>query len=499
MAAKVLIAGFMHETNTFSRLVTTLDNYRARDLFRGDEIPKQMRGTKTEIAAFLDACDTYGWQACHPIFANATPSGPVTKQTFDYIAGEVLAAIDSEGPFDAVLLSLHGAMVCEHVDDGEGELLSLIRNKVGSDVPIAMTLDLHANVTDAMASLADIIIAYRTYPHVDQYEVGREAAQLIHRTLTGEINPCSVVVRGDMLEGADGGRTFGTGPMPELLATAAGFLGQPGVHVANMFAGFTKADIYDAGPSAVITGEKGRQDQYRAFAQTLIDETWQKRERNSVEMMGLEEAIQRIREVAPPRGDARGPVVIADCCDNPGGGGYGDSVRLLAAMIDNGVRNALFGSIYDPVAARTCIESGLGGHAVVELGGKTDPHFDKPLQVTGIVQAVTNGQLTFEGPMNAGSKIDMGPSVVLRIGDIDTLITSGRFQLYDQMFFKHARIDLASKSVIAVKSSNHFRAAFAPIASEIVCVDTGDGITSYNFKEMPFRKIRRPVYPLDQA
>ena len=498
MSKKVLIAGFMHETNTFSCQETDLEAYRARTLVLGDKIPKAVNGTRTEIAGFLAAGAKYGWTMCHPVMANATPSGPVTKETFDFIAGEILDALDNQGPFDAVMLNLHGAMVCEHVDDGEGELLSQVRAKTGPDIPIGITLDLHANVTDAMTEFADIVVAYRTYPHVDMFEVAEQVSELVHRTLEGEIDPCSVVVRGDMLHGVDGGRTFGAGPMNEILATADGFLGFPGIHATSMCAGFPWADVLEAGPSAVIVGEKAKRDLSTEMAEKLIAEAWQKRARSSVEVLGLDEAIIRTKQVAPRLGDAGGPVVLADCCDNPGGGGYGDSTRLLEAMIDGGIRNALYGSIYDPVAAQTCIDVGLGGHVVVELGGKTDPKFGAPFYATGIVQAITNGQLRFEGPMNAGTKIDMGPTVVLRIGDIDTLITSARFQVYDQMFFKHARIDLTKKSVIAVKSENHFRAAFAPIASEIICVDAAAGLTSANFKELPFRKVRRPVYPLDQ-
>jgi len=215
-----MIAGFMHETNTFSGLPTSLESFRARDLRYGDDVKKLFRGTKTEIAAFLDAAEAFDWQPVTPVFANATPSGKVDEEAFRHVADTIIASIRDDGPFDALLLALHGAMVGTHVDDGEGALLEEIRAVIGRDVPIAATLDLHANVTDRMAELADIIVVYRTYPHVDQYDVAREAAGLVQRTLRGEIKPSTTVARGAMLDGADHGRTTRQGPMTELLTRA---------------------------------------------------------------------------------------------------------------------------------------------------------------------------------------------------------------------------------------------------------------------------------------
>lgn len=201
MSKRVLVAGFRHETNTFSKLATDLAAYQARDLYYGDDIVPQFRGTRSEIAAIIDAGKQHGWQIVPAVFADATPSGKVTKEVFDHVASVLLKALDQHGPFDAILLCLHGAMVAEHLDDGEGALLSLVRDTVGPVIPIGVTLDLHANVTDRMAALADVMVSYRTYPHVDAYDVGKEVADLIARTLEGEIRPRTVVARGAMLDG----------------------------------------------------------------------------------------------------------------------------------------------------------------------------------------------------------------------------------------------------------------------------------------------------------
>ena len=189
MPKRILIAGLKHETHTFSRLPTDLTSDRDRILYRRAEVPARLVGTRSEVAAFLDAAARHGWQVVTPVVADATPSGKVTEETYRVIAGEILAAAANEGPFDGVLLNLHGAMVAEHTDDGEGTLLAALREVLGPDVPIAATLDLHANVTERMAECADILVSYRTYPHIDQYDVAAEAAALLARTLAGEIRP----------------------------------------------------------------------------------------------------------------------------------------------------------------------------------------------------------------------------------------------------------------------------------------------------------------------
>jgi len=491
MPARVLIAGFMHETNTFSGLPTSLESFRARDLCYGDDVKKVFRGTKTEIAAFLDAAEAFEWQAVTPVFANATPSGKVEEEVFRHLADTIIAALKDDGPFDALLLALHGAMVCSHVDDGEGALLEEVRAVIGREIPIAVTLDLHANVTDRMAALADVVVIYRTYPHVDQYEIGREAAELVRRTLAGEIQPATRVARGTMLDGADHGRTTRPGPMTELLARADRLKCEPAVLSTSVAAGFPWADIEEAGPSAVIVSD-GPAPQASEWAGSLVDAIWESRRNLTIETVSVEAAMAR----AVAHGVGNGPLVLADFADNPGGGGYGDATKLLRGMIDAGLDNAAFATVYDPVTVRTCIEQGLGAHVVVAIGGRIDPRYGEPVPVTGHVVAVTDGKFRLKGPMMAGFPIDMGPTVVLRVGGVDIIITSGRFQVYDLMVFEHARVDPAAKSVVAVKSAHHFRAAYGPIASDVILVDAG-GLTSRNYRDLPYEKVRRPVYPLD--
>jgi microcystin degradation protein MlrC len=494
--ARILIAGFKHETNTFCRLPADMAAYRARALYLDGDVAKNLANTKTEIAGFLDFCKKEGWEVRHPVHANATPSGPVLPEMFDFVRDRILACIAADGPFDAALLCLHGAMVCEHTEDGEGELLTAIRAALGPDVPIAATLDLHANVTDRMAEQADIMIPYRTYPHIDQYEVATRAAELVKRTLAGRIKPFITLRRGAMLDGADHGRTTVPGPMTEVLASADRMLHEPGVLAAGVCAGFPWADIHDAGPTAMIVGDRasGAHDRaHGALAEKLVKEIWEKRHITTVETVDIATAMAKVKARRP----SNKPVVLADFADNPGGGGYGDATRLLKGMLDAGLENAAFATIYDPASAAICRDNGLGAIVYLQLGGRSDPNLSESLEVRGRVKALTDGRFRMEGPMTAGLKVEMGTTAVVTIDGIDVVVTSGRFQVYDRMFFSHARVNPLLKSVVAVKSAHHFRAAFQPIAEEVILVDGGGGLTSRNYKELPYRNVRRPIYPLD--
>ncbi len=491
MTRNILIAGFKHETNTFSERPADLAAYQARGLYRGEAIPEAFRGTRTEIAGFMEACARHDWTPIFGTVGDATPSGPVSRDAFETIVGEIVDAAQAE-PLDGILLQLHGAMVAEHLDDGEGALLERLRGALGREVPIAVTLDLHANVTDKMAALADVIVSYRTYPHVDMHEVATEAADILARALAGEVHPSVRVARGAMLDGADHGRTTAPGPMREVLESAARYEKEPGVLSVTVNAGFPWADIQDAGPSAVVVGD-GRSPRYGEIAESLIAEIWDSRHRTTVESVDAAVAMDLVRQA----GAGTPPVVLADFADNPGGGGYGDATGLLGAMIAADLQDAAFAMIYDPEAAAICHQAGEGTEVSLKLGGKTDPKFGAPLDVRGTVARLTDGRVVLDGPMAKGLKINMGPSAVLRVGGVDIVVASGRYQALDRQYFLHAGIDPARKSVIAVKSAQHFRAAFAPIAREIIVVDSGGGLTSNDFRALTYTKVRRPVYPLD--
>lgn len=495
--ARILTAAFKHETNTFSPLATDLKAYAARCLWYGPDVPAHFRATATEMGAFIDAAHRYGWDLVHTVAADATPSGKVTREAFDAIAGTIAQALREQGPFDAVLLCLHGAMVAEHTDDGEGELLRRLRDIAGDALPIGVTLDLHANVTDEMARLASVLVSYRTYPHIDQYETGMRCAELIARTLAGAIDPRCSVARGAMIEAVDHGRTTAPGPMRETLALADALRERtPDLLDVGINAGFAWADIAQAGPSVVLVSDRRQpSSDHRALAASLIDQMWRTRKVSTVQALSVADgvaAIARALDRAAP-----GVVVVADCADNPGGGGLEDSVALLRALVAAGIGNVGYAMICDPQTLAACTAAGPGARLQVQLGGKSSAQFDGPLALEVAVVSTQPGRFTFTGPMSRGITLDIGPTVVLRCQGIDIVVAGSRHQVLDPGFFTHAGLDPGRYAVLVVKSSQHFRAAFGPLARAIVVVDSGDGLTSFNLKAFGHRTVRRPVYPLD--
>ena len=492
MKPKVLIAGFKHETNTFSSLPTSLDSYQARGLYRGEEMRAALAGTNTEIAGFIDACERYDWEPVFGAAGDATPSGRVTREAFDTITGYILDAIDKRGPVNAVLLQLHGAMVAEEHDDGESAVLQLIRDKVGPDVPIGVTHDLHANVTDKTGELSDVLVSYRTYPHIDQHETATKCADLIARAMGGEIKPKVTVLRGPQLDGVDHGRTTSPGPMREILKLADALTEEHGLLSASVNAGFPWADVDYVGPTVIVVADVGNADA-EAAAEKLREELWRTREVLTIKPVSAADALAEGQK----KGKAGKPYVIADFADNPGGGGYGDSTGLLRAMIEGGVENAAFSALYDPESVEACAAAGAGAEITLSLGGKVEPSLGAPVEAHGTVVGLFDGKFKLEGPMATGVAINIGPGAVFRAGGVDVVLASRRAQNYDQQFFKAFGIDPVEKSILAVKSAQHFRADYAPIACEIAVVDEGGGITSHNFKSLDYKHIRRPIWPLD--
>jgi microcystin degradation protein MlrC len=494
MAYRVLVAQFMHETNTFSKLPTTLDDYRKRWLIEGEAMVARFRGTKNEVGGYIDAIAQYGWQPVWGAAANATPSGTLTKEAWETIRDMIVGAARKAGRLDGICLSLHGAMVTATEDDAEGALLEALRGIVGPDVPIVATLDLHANATERMARNASVLVSYRTYPHIDGYERAVQAAALCQEAMAGEKKPRCLVLQPAMLEGADHGRTTHPGQMRDLLAKADIFETEPGINVVSIQAGFTWSDIPYTGPSIAVSYEASAEARAKAIARELIDDIWRRRD-ETVANTAYRSIADGIAAARAGTGK-QGPLVIADGTDNPGGGGYNDTTPVLQALLDAKIENVGFGTIYDPAVVQQAMKAGVGAEIDVALGGHTDESMGKPVRTRAVVKMLSEGIFKNDGPMNAGVETNMGPTAVLRIGGVDVVTISNRVQTIDLQVFLSQGIDPTAKSVLVVKSVQHFRAAYGPIAREIVLVDSG-GICSPDISRLKFRKLRRPIWPLD--
>lgn len=493
MAFTVLTAEFSHESNTFSRCPADYAAFLDRGVSFGEEAIAQRGDANTPLAGFLDVARAHDWRVIHAISAAAQPSGPVTRDAFERIAGVIVEAAKAHaGTVDGVLLGLHGAMVTAFSQDGEGELLERLRAVLGKDVPIGITLDPHANVTRRMVALADIVVSYKTYPHVDVRETGKLAAGVLQRAMAGEIRPVTLRADRPMLEEVNGGRTD-IGPMVERIARAKAYEREPDVFAVSVNGAFGNADIEEVGPTVLVTCQ-GDLDRHRAFAEALVDDMWQRRFDAVTPFLSVEAAVEEAKSFVA----TDGPLIIADYADNPGGGGYGDATELLRVMIAADLREACFGPIVDPEAAAELHRARPGETVSIRLGGKIDPRVGGgPLALTGTLVSLSDGAYVGDGPMLGGLKGSWGPCAVLRVGGIDILVTTVRAQMIDLQQFRAFGIDPAARRVVGLKSMQHFRAAFEPIAGKVIVCDSG-ALCTPDLTKLPYEKVRRPIFPLDR-
>ncbi|WP_273793704.1 M81 family metallopeptidase [Brucella anthropi] len=494
MSYRVAIIEFINESNTFTQNRTSMSDFRASHFFIGDEIPANFRDTGSEIGGAIKVADEKGWTPVYLTAAHAEPNGPVLESARKEITGECLRRLKEAGPVDGIFVALHGAMVTETDQDGDCQFLREIRSVIGYQVPIAVTLDLHANIFDELADLAQIAVSFRTYPHIDMHEVGVEACSLLDQAMKGKIEPTLAIARPPMLIGCDDGRTTDNGPMCRLLESAAHEMQKPGILNVAINAGFTDADVWAAGPSVIITFDGKTADRQTAsdVAGKICDEIWAYKDQWA-KPTPLDECIRQLKEAR----STEGTIVVADFSDNPGSGAYSDCTALISAMLEAGVTNAAAGALLDPEAVAEIATKAIGETITVTIGGKSDPTIGGgPLTVTGKVMSVSDGTFVFEGPMFTGLPGTTGKAVCLRVDGIDIMIVSERMQMLDQNIFRIVGIEPKEKSVLAVKSMQHFKGAFGPIASHIIVTDAG-GLSSPDLSRRTYSRLRRPVFPLD--
>ncbi len=489
MGFNVLSAEIAHETNTFNIRPTTLQSFQDRFFLEGDQAIAVRGASNTELAGLLDTGRDYGWSISHVLSAAAGPGGVVTRDAFDTLTDPLITAA-SKGGWDGIFLILHGAMVTDFCEDGEGEILRRLRAVLGPDLPIAVTLDPHANVTTAMCDLAQILVSFMTYPHVDMRATGRRTAEILQRTMIKDINPRTLRAHRPMLEEANGGRTD-MGPMIERQAMARAYEMRKGVFAISINGGFPCADIAEVGPTVLVTCNED-DSANRAIAETLADDIWNHRHEPLNTYLTSAEAASF---AARWNGDS-GPLIIADYADNPGSGAYGDATNLLAALLDANLANACFGPVVDPDAVAELQESTVGSKVTLTLGGKTAPDLGGgPIRVTGTLNWIGDGRVVGSGPILGGLERSFGATAVLEVGGMQILIVSIAHQILDLKQFETFGIMPAQKSVVALKSMQHFRAAFAPIAGRIIVCDCG-ALCTLNYASLDYKNVPRPTFPL---
>lgn len=488
---RLLLAMMKHETNTFSPVPTPLQRFRDWGLHEGDGVVTAYRGTNHPLAAYLDLAAEIGAEIVTPIAAEGMPSGPVAPEAYSYLTGKILDALSAQGPFDAALLDLHGAMVPGGMVDGEGLLLQRMR-EIAPGLPIGVTFDMHGNMTDAIMDNATVVVGYKTYPHVDMYKAGEQCGRIMLRALRGEVRPVISWGQAGILA-----QTLRMGsdeePMQGAIAACVAEESRAGILATSIFGGFPMADIPDAGLSIVVvsdgdkaTGNAARDRLLRYARDTRTD--W------FHVHQPLEAAVARAKAL----GD--GPVVLLDHADNVGSGGTSDVMTVIAEVLRQDLQGVIMAAVWDPAAVQVMQKAGVGTTVTLDLGGKSPmPSIGfpaKPLTLTGRVRRLSDGEWTVRGPMYTGSRVTAGPTAVFETRGMQIIVTSLHHEPWDAGIFTHIGIDPAHSRFILLKSRVHYRAGFRPFEKHRITLD-GDGVTTSDNTRLSYARLKPGIYPFN--
>ncbi|KAA9164934.1 M81 family metallopeptidase [Amycolatopsis acidicola] len=483
--------GLFHEANTFSPLPADLRLFEDGGVFRGEQIIEQYAGSSTTYGGYLAACAELGIEVVPLLAAFVTPTGVITGEAFESLVGEMIERLEDQGPWDGVLLNVHGAAVSEHFPDADAEIAARVRSVVGPEVPVGAVLDMHANVSRALVDELTVTLAYQTNPHVDPGARAEECTRLVLAAARGEIRPEQALVQLPLVVNIARQDTAEQ-PMADLVAKARELKSRSGVLSVSVVEGFPYADVPEMGMSCIAI-HNGDRAQAEAVAQELARSVWEQREALQVKGITVQEALDLA--VAAPEG----PVVLLDVGDNIGGGAPGDSTEILAAAVKRGL-SSLVQTLWDPVSARRCTEAGVGAQLRLEIGAKNPHSAGHPVTVVGQVKALSGGRFEEPTPTHAGFRyFDAGPTAVLETTDGHTIVLNSRSVINSSLRQLHSvGVDPLRYRIVVAKGVNSPRAAYGPIAKRLVVVDT-DGVTAMGVERFTYHNRRKPLYPFEDA
>ena len=494
---RLILAAMSHETNTFSPVTTDLARFSGRGAqpLEGAAALAMARGGQSCLAGFIDVCSAASVPFEIAIAAWASPSGAVEDAAFEHMAERIVSAAAAGA--DGMLLELHGAMVTRSHEDGEGELLRRI-HAVAPGMPIALALDMHANLYEDMVRLSTLITGYHAYPHTDTYDAGARAARILLRALAGEVVPVMVWGNLPMLPHV---MRQGTDDEPNAaLQERAAQHERGGALAASLFTGFPHADIAQAGLSVVVVAD-GDRERALTIRDDLRDAAWAQRNAFVYRLAALDDSLARARQLADDAA-AQGvprPVVLVDHYDNSASGGTMDTTEVLAAILKAGLKDVAVFAIHDPIAVEQMISAGVGSELTLDLGGRTAmpalPVQSQPVRVTGRVKVIADGRFKTVGAANSGSQ-DMGRCAVLDTGNVEIVVISRYLEPTDPGIFTSVGIIPERKRFLMLKSRIHYRRGFKDMAAAIVeCA--GVGVCTSDYGQLQFKHVRRPIFPLD--
>jgi microcystin degradation protein MlrC len=476
---RVGIAGLLHESNTFLPAPTVYEDFASTSLTRGEALIDRWQGAPHELGGFLEGARQFGFTMAPALAAYAVPSGPVTPEAFERLVAELLEAIEAAGPLDGLLIALHGATVSVDFPDADGEILRRVRALLGPRMPIVCTLDLHANISAAMAAHSTALISYRSNPHLDQRERGLEAAGLMDRILRGQARPVQALEMPPMLIRISSQYTAEP-PAHGLYEDVREVLRWPGILSASVAMGFYYADVEEMGAAFLAVADNDPALARRA-AQWLARRAWDRRHEFAAQLPSPSEAVRLAAQ------STRTPVVFMDVGDNVGGGSPGDSTVLFAEILRQGVPNALV-VLYSPEAVRACVDAGVRGSVRIS----------SPIELAGTVRILSDGRYIETQVRHGGwTYNDQGITAVVETEQQHTVVfTSRRMAPMSLEQILSLGIHPERKRILIVKGAVAPRAAYAPVAGEIVVVDT-PGVTADDPGSFEYRRRRRPLYPLE--
>ncbi|MPY97932.1 MAG: MlrC domain protein [Actinophytocola sp.] len=488
---RIATLGLFHEANTFSPIKADRELYADGGALRGEEIVVAHGDADTTMGGFLAAGTWPDVEVVPLLFAFVNPIGPIVADVFDELLDEMLDALTEHGPWDAVLLALHGAAVAEHVPDADGEIAARVRERVGPDVVLGATFDLHANLSHQVIDALDVATVYQTNPHIDARHQAIKCADIVVRTVRDEVRPTQSLVPLPLVVNIARQDTSEQ-PMADLIATAAAIADRPGMLDTSLIQGFPYADVPHMGMSALAIHDGDESTAAKAAAE-LAEVIWATRAELQARGLTVDEALDAASL------DPTGPVVLLDVGDNIGGGAPGDSTVILAAAQHRGVGSFLQ-TLWDPDAVRDCTSAGTGARVRTTVGARHPHSPGRPVAVDGTVRLVSDGRFEDPTPTHGGFRFfDMGPTAVLDTTDGHTLVLMSK-QIDNTSLAQHRclGIDPTDYHVIVAKGVNSPRAAYGTIASQMLVVDT-DGITAMGIERFPYQHRRTPLYPFEDA
>jgi microcystin degradation protein MlrC len=489
---RIAVGGLMHESNTFSATPTDLGSFESGGLEEGQGIRDRWGAAHHEVGGFFQAAHDLGFEPVPTHMAWATPSGTVARDAYETLIARLLDRLNAAGPVEAVLLALHGAMAVAGLDDADGETLSRVRQAIGPDKPFIATLDLHANVSQRMAASTNALIAYQTYPHVDQRERGHKAASLAYRAALGQIHPVQAISKPPMLIhllAQDTARQ----PMAGLIALTNARASSPGILDASLLAGFPYADVPACGPTCVVVTD-GDPHLARREADALGNSLWNARATLTAGPPGPAEAVSLAKQAT-----AR-PALLIDLGDNIGGGSAADSTVLIHELIRQNAGPSLV-VLHDPAAVEACRHAGLNAKVNLHVGGKSDTHAP-PLEILGRVETLHDGHYIEDQARHGGIRInDQGQTAVIRVsaspgGEHAIVVNTLRHPPFSLGQITSLGLDPHTFDQIVEKAAVAYKAAYLPLGGTVIEVDT-PGLTAANPALFEYHRIRRPILPLD--